>query len=203
MSGKPQYDENAVITAAISVFWRHGYANASISDLMDATGLSRSSLYQRFGDKAGLFKESLERYIDRVLTRMRATRAESSKASIVALLREFLPNDAGVSHPTGCLLSRSNTEQIDLTPEGKAIANAGACEQRQIILDILTQGRLAGEIEHHVDLDVLAWYYFGILQAIVSFPAVGATHQTLAQLIDIAMLAWPKTAEVETSSTDI
>lgn len=200
MSGKPQYDENAVINAAISVFWRHGYANASISDLMDATGLSRSSLYQRFGDKAGLFKESLERYIDRVLARMRATRSASSKSSIAALLREFLPKDADPSLPTGCLLSRSNAEQIDLTFEGKVLANAGVCQQRQIILDILTQGQLAGEIEQHVDLEVLAWYYFGILQAIVSLPAVGAANQTLAQLIDIAMLAWPKAGEVEKSS---
>ena len=197
MSGKPQYDEDAVINAAIGVFWRHGYANASISDLMVATGLSRSSLYQRFGDKSGLFKESLERYVDRVLTRMRATQTESSRASIVALLREFLPKGADLSLPLGCLLSRSNAEQIDLTPEGKVIANAGVCKQRQIILDILTQGQLAGEIGQHADLEVLAWYYFGILQAIVNLPVIGATSQALDQVIDLAMLAWPKPDEVD------
>ena len=62
MSGKPQFDEAAVIAAAIGVFRRHGYAAASISDLTEATGLSRSSLYQRFRDKDGLFQEALAAY---------------------------------------------------------------------------------------------------------------------------------------------
>ncbi len=43
MSGKPQFDEVAVIAAAIEVFWRSGYAAAAVSDLTEATGLSRSS----------------------------------------------------------------------------------------------------------------------------------------------------------------
>ncbi|HVQ73389.1 MAG TPA: helix-turn-helix domain-containing protein [Bradyrhizobium sp.] len=54
MSGKPQFDEVAVIAAAIEVFWRSGYAAAAVSDLTEATGLSRSSLYQRFHDKGRL-----------------------------------------------------------------------------------------------------------------------------------------------------
>jgi AcrR family transcriptional regulator len=89
MSGKSQYDESTVINAAVRVFWRHGFATASISDLTEATGLSRSSIYQRFGDKDGLFNESLERYVDRVITRMESTRQTSAKASMEALLRDF------------------------------------------------------------------------------------------------------------------
>lgn len=192
MSGKPQYDENAVLRAATGVFWRHGYANASVSDLTEATGLSRSSLYQRFRDKDGLFNESLQLYTDRVLTRMRSTRGQTSKASIEALLREFLPRDVGEARPAGCLISRSNAEQEDLTASGKKTANAAACQQRQIFLDILTQGRLEGEIGPHVDLEPLAWYYFGVLQSIVNLPSVGATSQTLTRLIELAMLAWPQ-----------
>lgn len=192
MSGKPRYDESAVLKAAMRVFWRHGYANASVSDLTEATGLSRSSLYQRFRDKDGLFNESLELYADRVLTRMRSTRAPTAMASIEALLREFLPNETEEKRPSGCLISRSNAEQEDLTAAGKKIANAAACQQRQIFMEILSQGQLQGEIEQHVDLDLLAWYYFGVLQAIVNLPSVGASSQTLARLIDVAMSAWPR-----------
>ena len=192
MSGKPQYDEDAVLKAATGVFWRHGYANASVSDLTEATGLSRSSLYQRFHDKDGLFNESLERYTDRVLARMKSTRVPSAKASIEALLREFLPKESDIKRPSGCLISRSNAEQEDLTGAGKRTANAAACRQRQIFLEILNHGQLEGEIEECVDVDLLAWYYFGILQAVVSLPSVGADSQTLARLIDLAMLAWPK-----------
>lgn len=192
MSGKPQYDESAVLNAAIGVFWGHGYANASISDLTEATGLSRSSLYQRFGDKDGLFNECLKLYTDRVLTRMNSIQSESSRAGVDALLREFLPDSAVTDRPKGCLLSRSLTEQADLTAAGKMTMNAGICQQRQVLSNLLAKGQQRGEIGPNADLDLLAWHYFGILQSVVNLPSAGASRQTLSQLIDIAMSAWPK-----------
>ena len=82
MSGKPQFDEAAVIAAAMGVFWRHGYAAASISDLTEATGLSRSSLYQRFRDKDGLFQEALAAYTERVVRRMNAAKADTARGRL-------------------------------------------------------------------------------------------------------------------------
>jgi len=49
-----------------------------------------------------------------------------------------------------------------------------------------------GEIAQDVDLDLLAWYYFGILQSVVNLPSAGANRQTLSKLVDISMSAWPK-----------
>ena len=36
MSGKPQFDDDAVINSAMDVFWRHGYAASSIDQLATA-----------------------------------------------------------------------------------------------------------------------------------------------------------------------
>src|SRR5262249_7751382 len=95
MSGKPQFDEGAVIAAAIGVFWRDGYASAAISDLTDATGLSRSSLYQRFRDKDGLFQEALAAYTERVVGLMRSIKGgETVRARLEALLQAFKPDAA-------------------------------------------------------------------------------------------------------------
>ena len=107
MSGKPQYDEPAVIAAALEVFWRHGYAATSINELTAATGLSRSSLYQRFQDKDGLFMEALAAYTERLLQRMEDVQAETGRARVEALLREFVPRDGKGRRPAGCLLARS------------------------------------------------------------------------------------------------
>src|ERR1700726_4316720 len=92
MSGKPQFDEVAVIAAAIEVFWRSGYAAGAVSDLTEATGLSRSSLYQRFHDKDGLFQEALEAYTQRVLRRMTSAKADPARGpgSVRAKLRRDL-----------------------------------------------------------------------------------------------------------------
>src|ERR1700760_1064421 len=104
MSGKPQFDDVAVIAAATDVFWRNGYPASAISDLAAATGLSRSSLYQRFQDKDGLFQEALEAYTQRVLRRMDSAKGATARERLKAVLRAFLPER---SRPSGCLIGRS------------------------------------------------------------------------------------------------
>jgi AcrR family transcriptional regulator len=52
-----------VVSSAKSVFWRQGYEGSTLSDLEASTGLSRSSLYQAYGSKEGLFDEALAEYI--------------------------------------------------------------------------------------------------------------------------------------------
>jgi len=194
MSGKPQYDEYAVIDAAIAVFWHHGYASASVSDLTEATGLSRSSLYQRFRDKDGLFNEALARYSERVVARMRSVKANSAKKRMEALLRDFIPKDTAAQRPAGCLLARSCTEQSSLTTIGKQAANAGVGRQREVLLDILKAAKTEGEVRRDANLESLSWYYLGTLQAIVNLPPAGASIDALEDLVGIAMSAWPPPA---------
>jgi len=72
MGRTPTFDRGAVVDAARDVFWQRGYAEAGIVELEDATGLTRSSLYNAFGSKRGLFDAVLARYLDDVVrTRLR------------------------------------------------------------------------------------------------------------------------------------
>ena len=49
------------------LFWRKGYAATSVEDLTETLHLSRSSLYDTFGDKRTLFLEALKFYSERVI----------------------------------------------------------------------------------------------------------------------------------------
>ena len=53
----------------MNVFWSKGYQGTSLPDLLEATGLSRGSLYAAFGDKHGCFLKALDRYIEGALAR--------------------------------------------------------------------------------------------------------------------------------------
>jgi AcrR family transcriptional regulator len=190
MSGKPQFDESTVIAAAVGVFWRHGYAAASVSDLTTAMGLSRSSLYQRFGDKDGLFLEALAAYTERALKRMNAAGGETARGQLEALLRSFLPGASTEKRPAGCLIARSCAEAIELTKAGRTATLKAAERQRQVLVGILQRGVKNGELTRDADVDALAWHYFGVLQAIVNFPHAGADLHTLHRMIDVAMAGW-------------
>jgi TetR/AcrR family transcriptional regulator, copper-responsive repressor len=189
MSGKPQFDEAAVVSAAMGVFRRHGYAAAAISDLTKATGLSRSSLYQRFRDKDGLFQEALVAYTQRVLTRMNSAQADTVRGRLEALLRAFLPD--GSRRPGGCLIARSCGDIPALSADGRVAALAGATHQRQILAGLLREGVAAGELAEDADIDAMAWHYLGVLQALTNFPQAGADSSMLDRMINVAMSVWP------------
>jgi AcrR family transcriptional regulator len=191
MSGKPQFDEAAVIAAATGVFRRHGYAAAAISDLTEATGLSRSSLYQRFHDKDGLFREALAAYTQRVLRRMKSAKADTARGRLEALLRAFLPD--GSPRPGGCLIARSCADLQELSAAGQAAALAGAAHQREMLAGLMREAVAAGELAEDADIDALAWHYLGVLQAVLNFPQAGADPSMLDRMIDVAMSVWPST----------
>ena len=50
-----QFDEAEVLEKAKELFTEKGYNGTSMDDLVQVTGLSRSSIYDTFGDKHGLF----------------------------------------------------------------------------------------------------------------------------------------------------
>jgi len=191
MTGKPQYDESAALEAAMRVFWRHGYAAASINDLTAATGLSRSSIYQRFQDKDNLFRETLAHYTERVLRRMNAVQAASGRARVEAILRDFLPGPAAAARPDGCMLARSCAEKAILPAPSQDAVMAAVGRQRALLAQIIDQAAADGELPNSMDRDALAWYYLGVLHSLMNLPQAGATTATLAAVVDFAMAAWP------------
>ncbi len=190
MVGKPRYDEQAVMQAATALFRRHGYAGTSIGDLTEATGLSRSSLYQRFRDKDGLFVEALSSYTARVLERMNEVRGQTQRDRLEALLREFAPRDE-TRPPAACLLARCCADMDHLPQAAKRAALHGLMRQHQLIEGILHRALSDGELTAGTDIDSLAWHYLGVLQAVLTLPQAGATPRAVRNMIQIAMSAWP------------
>lgn len=62
--GRPRlFDEEAVLARLTALFWRQGYSQTSITDLVDASGVHKPSLYRTFGTKEELFATVLRRYL--------------------------------------------------------------------------------------------------------------------------------------------
>jgi len=62
MSRPKEFEVSPALDAVLDSFWSRGYEATSMSDLENATGLSRSSLYSTFGNKRQLFDAALVRY---------------------------------------------------------------------------------------------------------------------------------------------
>src|ERR1700753_1582272 len=62
MARTKDFDEDEVLKKAVNLFWLKGYNATSMQDLVDGLGISRSSLYDTYGDKHTLFIKALEAY---------------------------------------------------------------------------------------------------------------------------------------------
>ncbi len=105
--GRPrEFDTDTAIERAMGVFWSSGYYGTSLPDLLEATNLSRGSLYAAFGDKHGLFLRALDRYIDESLTRLDAELDPRKKAfaGLRACLARYVERTSGVAGKRGCLV---------------------------------------------------------------------------------------------------
>src|SRR6185436_13855949 len=56
------YAEEQVLEAAKQIFWARGYHAAGLTELEEATGLNRSSIYHVFGSKKQFFAAVLDTY---------------------------------------------------------------------------------------------------------------------------------------------
>lgn len=59
----PKFDEDHVIAAAIGAFFHKGFEATTLADLEQATGVDRSTLYNSFGGKAGLYRSATNTYL--------------------------------------------------------------------------------------------------------------------------------------------
>ncbi len=61
--GRPrEFDRQKALCAALTVFWKHGYENATMRMLSKAMGIGSPSIYCAFGNKAELFIEAVRYY---------------------------------------------------------------------------------------------------------------------------------------------
>src|SRR3546814_6001693 len=105
VKGRPrEFDVGDALAAALRVFWSKGYEGASLTDLTEAMGITRPSLYAAFGNKEALFRKALDLYEEEKLAYVRgALDAPTAKGVVERLLRGALENQCSDCEPKGCL----------------------------------------------------------------------------------------------------
>jgi AcrR family transcriptional regulator len=65
LMGRPKgFSREEVLEKAMPVFWKHGFADTTLQELEQATGVNKSGLYTEFRDKEDLFVACLRHYLD-------------------------------------------------------------------------------------------------------------------------------------------
>ena len=117
--GRPRlFDEEAVLEQLTALFWEKGYAKTSMSDLVDASGVHKSSLYSTFGSKEELFSKILRRYLAGQMEGLSdlIEQAGPGVDGIHAFLERIRTNIIAGGRRQGCLLVASASELHGTAP---------------------------------------------------------------------------------------
>ena len=186
MAGRKQFDVDTAVDGAMRVFWEHGYAEASLSRLLDATGLGRGSLYSTFGGKEELFQRSLLRYEERFATRMSlALRSHPTDpaAAVRAFYDAVLERLADPDVPAGCLITRLAAELAELDAPVRASVSEALRGQRAEIRAALAPAEGAVPA---AELDDLALYVTAVNQSLTVLHLTGSPVEELRTVTDLA-----------------
>lgn len=115
--GRPRaFDNEAILDAALELFWKKGYRSTTTRDLEAALGLSQSSISNAFGAKQDLLEAALDRYEEKI-TAMLLGPLEESDEGLTAIEDFFSALGYWVTHDgnRGCMLINMMAEDGDTT----------------------------------------------------------------------------------------
>lgn len=191
--GRPRsFDKDAALDAAMKVFWREGYEGASLSDLTEAMGINRPSLYATYGDKEALFRKAVDRYIDGPASYAHSALKEpAARAAVTKLMQGAADLTTDARNPHGCLLVQGalacGTEAEAVRQELNGRRNAG----EKLVRLRLKRARKEGDLPHDANPADLARYVVTVIRGLAVQAASGASREELRRVIDTAMRAWP------------
>jgi AcrR family transcriptional regulator len=193
MARPREFVEDDVIEKALRVFWDKGYEGTSLSDLLDATGLAKSSFYKAFESKEGLYRRSDEHYRNKYLAFQREALAEPTPRRIVQSLLDGVADlHTSRSTPRGCFETNG---ALACSRESEPIRQELVRNRRKLrtrLRDRLKATHYPGSLPPGVTCDEAADFIIGVIQGMAVQAKGGASRNELGTIIRLALLAWPK-----------
>ncbi|GAA1990236.1 TetR/AcrR family transcriptional regulator [Catenulispora subtropica] len=194
--GRPrEFDLDDALDKAIDVFWKQGYGGTSLSDLTEAMGISRPSLYSAFGNKEQTFKAAVERYarvdmayVDDALS------APTAYETVSRYLRSNADAVTTPGKPAGCLSIQGG---LSAGPDDdrvvRYLADRRADGERRFA-DRFARAIADGGLPASEDAADLAKYVSTVSAGLAVQAAAGVSREELHRVVDRALLAFPDKA---------
>ncbi len=188
-AGRPlSFNPEQALGRATDAFWAQGYEASSLQDLLEATGLSKSSLYQQFGNKQQLFDRCLEHYtgeMEQLLLQLLQC-APSGRALIQMVLTQVISE---TQPARGCLIFNTGSEFGQGEPQVAERVRQGLGRFRGVFLQALQQDQAAGLLGPAADVEALADYLMTCIGGLRTMVKTGADTRAMKSTVAIILQA--------------
>ncbi|MEX1188957.1 MAG: TetR/AcrR family transcriptional regulator [Bacteroidia bacterium] len=165
MARVKEFDIQEVEEKALTLFWEKGYEGCSVNDLVQTLGLSRSSIYDTFGDKRQLYIRALDRYKKSGLEKMHESLKNTDDIYSVfeIFLNESYIKPEASEQNKGCFMVNTATELGFADEEFSKIVNSNKTEIENMFSHFIHQARQSGNIKSELSDITLARILFNTM----------------------------------------
>lgn len=180
------FNREDMISRAMNVFWEKGYHGASMQDLVDATGLNRSSIYNSFGSKRALYKTTLEHYERESNKNFRQTLLRANCP--LGAIRKMLQNAAEFARldkeGKGCYITNCASEFGYSDKELHHWLKQNQSNTLDLFRELVEQGQQEGVINANRDPKSYALFIYNVFQGLRITGILNKDEKDLEDIIE-------------------
>ncbi|MGD1840272.1 MAG: TetR/AcrR family transcriptional regulator [Thermonemataceae bacterium] len=160
--------EEEVLDKAIDLFWCKGYNAASMQEIVDHLGISRSSLYDTFGDKKALFMAALQQYRRKAGNNLK--KIVNQADPVLPALRDFFETmvEESVTDTAskGCFVVNTAAELASQDASIASLVEENRQKVEQVFFELIEKGKASGEITNTQSSQALAHFLYNTMTGI-------------------------------------
>lgn len=171
----------------MEVFWSRGYTGTSVSDLLEATDLSRSSLYQTFSSKEALFRDCIRRYCDTTVQQLQSDldHASSGRAFIEQTFLNVARRADDPQMRRGCLAMNTAMELGDQHSGISKEVHTGLLRFADVFAAAVQQAQAEGDITGSKSAGELGRYLVSSMCGLRMFIKSGMRPEEVERIVRI------------------
>lgn len=185
------FDEDLILEKAMNLFWKKGYNATSAQDLVDYLGISRSSLYDTYGDKHTLFIKALKQYrkerIDPVIYAV--DEPEDIETYIRNIFEAAKKEALDEECSKGCFMVNSAVELAPVDEEVRAISNSIMQDTENAITKAIKKGQEKGLFTTVHSARSLARFIFNSLNGLRVTIKFDASKRMFDDIVNVCLAA--------------
>lgn len=157
------FNRDEILGKVVSLFHNKGYNATSMQDLVDLTGLNRSSIYNSFGSKKELYRESLSTYKQKANKYVQKVLVHTSEPlETIHKIFDTNPED----QINGCFMGNCTTEMANQDQEIKGFLQNNLHSMQDLFEELVAMGQAKGSINHNKSAKEYAAFLFIALQGL-------------------------------------
>lgn len=190
MGRTKEFDEDLILTKAVDLFWTKGYNATSAQDLVDILGISRSSLYDTYGDKRALFIKALKHYRQQMIQHMIET-VDNSEDVEQTLKNVFDTIRAealgGKRNPKGCFMVNSTIEFAQDDKEISELVHAMMLDLEDALARAIKKGQNEDKFSTTFSPRSLARFLMNSINGLRVAAKANASKKTFDDIVNVSL----------------